>query len=193
MLLQMPTEDIVRDLLGWRRQRDMKEWENSTAKSTSTDGNEWRRNTKRNLDRGRILICFHISDEKSKAIFLSFWWIRWSKPSLPLNVSQIQADLFGAEENGAGLYRLERQQNLAEITASDAKQYVYAWRRCVINHVPEEANERDAPFISNRADARLSSSSSGNFVALPSRIASYPPGGYPEVTTAVSSTPNASK
>jgi hypothetical protein len=100
MLLQMPTEDIVRDLLGWRRQRDMKEWENSTAKSTSTDGNEWRRNTKRNLDRGRILICFHISDEKSKAIFLSFWWIRWSKPSLPLNVSQIQRLVRGPEEMG---------------------------------------------------------------------------------------------
>jgi hypothetical protein len=196
-LLQTPTEDVVRDLLGWRRQQDMKEWKNSTAKIYV---NRWKRMAakhQRNMDGGTDVDLFsHQRQPKAEGDLSVILVDPMVKAFLTTEGITRSSDLFRspAEEIGQAFIDWRRQQNLAEITTSDATQYIYAWRRCVINHVPEEANANvNVPFISNRADTRLSSSSSGNFVGLPSQalplvtcnVASR------KVTTAVSSTPNA--
>jgi hypothetical protein len=195
-LLQTSTEDLVRDLLGWRRQQDMKEWKNSTAKIYV---NRWKRMAakhQRNMDGGTDLDTFpHQRQPKVESDLSVILVDPTVKAFLVAEGITSSSDLFRgpAEEIGRAFIDWRRQQNLAEITASDAKQYVYAWRRCVVNHVPEEANANgngNAPFISNRADTRLLSSSSGNFVGSPSEAVSCDVA-IRRVATAVSSTPNA--
>jgi hypothetical protein len=167
-LLRTSTEDVVRDLLDWRRQQDMKEWKISTAKIYV---NRWKRmasNHQRNVDGGTDLDVFtHQRQPKIEVDLSSILLDPKIKAFLTAEGITRSSDLFRgpAEEIGRAFIGWRRQQNLAEITASDAKQYVYAWRRCVINHVPEDSNaSASASFISNRADTRLLSSTSGNFI-----------------------------
>jgi hypothetical protein len=80
---------VVRDLLGWRRQRDMKEWKNSTAKSTSTD-REWQRQ----FGRGRILICSTSAATKVEGDLSVILADPMVKAFLPLKGITRSSDLF---------------------------------------------------------------------------------------------------
>jgi hypothetical protein len=116
----------------------MKEWKNSTAKSTSTDG-EWQRQ----FGRGRILICSTSAATKVEGDLSVILVDPMVKAFLAAEGITRSSDLFrGLLRRWGSLYRLERQQVWQRLPPATLAQYVYAWRRCVINHVPEEANER---------------------------------------------------
>jgi hypothetical protein len=170
-LLRASTEDVVRDLLDWRHEKNLKEWKTSTAKIYV---NRWKRMAakhQRNVDgRSELDFLTYQRQPKVEVDLSSILLDQTARAFLTTQGITRSSDLFrgSAEDMGQAFIDWRHQHNLADITASDAKQYVYSWRRCVVNHVPEESNA-DASRISNLVDARLSSRPTGNFARVPSQ------------------------
>lgn len=143
-LLKQTTEEIVKDLMEWRRRNHMKEWKESTAKIYV---NRWKRMAakQQNGANGQ-----QQSPDDSNGLTMRQ---QSRHPDVVINLSLVLLDpiaktfladygittsvlLFqtAAEDLGESFIDWRRQKNLTTVTVSDAKQYVYAWRRCVSNY-----------------------------------------------------------